>query len=239
VADHAARKRAALAALVAEQPAFHHDGEREQVWSARPETLAYLAEATRPNDRTVETGSGASTVVFAAAGALHTAISPMAGEHRTIEAWCAAHDIPTGRLTFVEGYAEEVLPAFDPPAALDVVFIDGKHSFPYPIVDWHYLSTLLRVGGVVVLDDVRAPAVEVLCRMMLADPAWELLAAPDREAAAFRRLAPAPPGDPWQEQRLAPPEAFARHFGAGEPPPAPPRRRPLRRVRGALRRIVR
>jgi predicted O-methyltransferase YrrM len=208
---------AVLAALAAEQPAFHHDGEREQVWSARPETLAYLAEVTRAGDRTVETGSGASTVVFAAAGAEHTAISPVAREHRAIERWCREHGVLTDRLTFVEGYAEEVLPGFYPATPIDVAFVDGKHSFPYPILDWHYLCNSLRGGGVLVLDDVRAPAVEVLCRIMLADPAWELVAAPDREAAAFRRLAEAPSGDPWQQQRLAPPEAFARHLGAGAP----------------------
>ena len=230
--DYTAIKRAALEALVADQPAFHHDGAHEQVWSARGETLAYLAEVTRVNDRTLETGAGASSVIFAAAGALHTAISPMAREHRAVERWCSEHGVPTERLTFVEGYSEEVLPTFYPEWPLDVAFVDGKHSFPFPILDWHYVCNNLRVGGVLVLDDVRAAAVEVLCRIMLADPAWELVAAPDREAAAFQRVADAPGGDPWQQQRLASEQEFAQHFGAGSPPSLGARaRRRLRRLR--------
>jgi len=221
--------RAVVAALVAEQPAFHHDGEREQVWSARGETLAYLASVTRPDDRTIETGAGASTVVFAAAGAVHTAVSPMGREHERIRAWCREHDVPTERLEFVEGYSEEVLPGWYPERPLDVAFIDGKHSFPFPIVDWHYVCNSVRVGGLLVLDDVRAAAVEVLCRFMLADPGWRLEAAPDGEAAAFRRVADEPPGDPWQQQRLAPHAELARVLGGG--------RRPLR-PRAALRRLL-
>jgi hypothetical protein len=223
--------RAVVAALVAERPAFHHDGEREQVWSARGETLAYLADATKPGDRTLETGSGASTVVFAAAGAVHTAVSPMGHEHERIRAWCRGHGVSTERLEFVEGYSEEVLPGWYPERPLDVAFIDGKHSFPFPIVDWHYVSISVKLGGLLVLDDARAAAVDVLCRFMLADPGWELDAAPDGEAVAFRRVAEAPRGDPWQQQRLASPAELARLLGAT--PEAP------RRARALLRRLRR
>jgi predicted O-methyltransferase YrrM len=216
--------------LASAEPAFHHDGERDQVWSARRETLAYLASVTGPQDRTVETGAGASTVVFAASGALHTAISPQAREHRAVERWCAAHAISTQRVTFVEGYSEQVLPDWYPERPLDVAFVDGKHSFPYPILDWHYIGDSLGVGGLLVLDDVRAPAVEVLCRVMLADAdGWRLEASLDGEAAAFRRLAEAPPGDAWQQQRLCSHAELRRRLGTEEPAPG--------RLRGALRRL--
>lgn len=221
--------RAALDRLVADTPAFHHDGEREQVWSARRETLAYIAGTVKPEHRTLETGSGASTVIFAACGSVHTAISPVAREHRTIERWCAEQGISTERVTFVEGYAEEVLPGWYPETPLDFAFVDGKHSFPYPILDWHYICNSLDVGGVLLLDDVRAAAVELLCRFMLADTdCWQLEAALDGEAAAFRRLVEAPPGDAWQQQTLAPVDELRRCLGT-----APPERRSaLQRLRG-------
>jgi predicted O-methyltransferase YrrM len=223
-------KYAVLDELVANEPAFHHDGSHKQVWSARRETLRYLAEVTHANDRTVETGAGASTVIFTAAGATHTAISPMPREHRTIERYCRAHGIPTDRLEFIEGYAEEILPSYYPDTPIDVVFIDGKHSFPYPIIDWHYLCNSLKLGGILVVDDVRAPAVEMLCRIMLADPGWKLEDAPDREAAAFRRLAEPAPGDPWQQQVLASAEEFSSHFDAAH-------LAPQRQSQGWLRRL--
>ena len=212
--DAVTSKLMILEDLVSSQPAFHFDEGREQVWSARRETLEFLAQSTQPGDRTVETGTGASTVIFAAAEAVHTAISPMAREHRMVERYCRRHGIATDRLEFVEGYSEEVLPGYYPEAPFDLAFIDGKHSFPYPILDWYYICNSLKVEGMLVLDDVHAPAVEVLCRMMLADPGWRLQAAPDGEAAAFRKLAPAPPGDAWQLQKLAPVEEFNRHFNA-------------------------
>ncbi len=201
-----------LEEIASSQPAFHHDAGQEQVWSARRETLKCLAEVTQTNSRTVETGAGASTVIFVAAGANHTAISPMPREHRMVEQYCREHGIPTDRLEQIEGYSEEVLPAYYPKTPFDVAFIDGKHSFPYPILDWHYLTNSLAVGGTLVLDDVRAPAVEVLCRIMLADAGWRLRSAPDGEAAVFTKVAAPPPGDPWQEQSLASAEEFDRYF---------------------------
>ncbi len=225
-------KYAVLEELVRNEPAFHHDGSQEQVWSARQETLRYLVEVTRPSDRTVETGAGASTVIFAAAGATHTAISPVPREHQTIERYCQTHGIPTDRLEFIVGYSEEILPSYYSATPIDVAFIDGKHSFPYPILDWHYLCNSLKLGGLLVVDDVRAPAVEMLCRIMLADPGWRLEDVLDREAASFRRLVEPPPGDPWQDQRLASHEELARHFN--EAPSAHPRRSRalIQRLRG-------
>lgn len=201
-----------LEEIASSRPTFHHDAGREQVWSARHETLKCLAEVTQTDSRTVETGVGASTVIFAAAGANHTAISPMPREHRMVEQYCREHGISTDRLEQIEGYSEEVLPSYYPETPFDVVFIDGKHSFPYPILDWHYLTNSLAVGGTLVLDDIRAPAVEMLCRIMLADAGWRLRSAPDGEAAVFTKGAVPPPGDPWQEQGMATVKEFDRCF---------------------------
>ena len=218
--------------LVVSQPAFHHDGGQEQVWSARRETLMCLAEITQMNHRTVETGTGASTVIFAAAGAIHTAISPMPREHRMVERYCVEHGISTDRLELIEGYSEDVLPSYYPETPFDVAFIDGKHSFPYPILDWHYIANSLKVGGTLVLDDIRAPAVEVLCRMMLADAGWQLEAAPDGEAAAFTKTADPAPGDPWQDQKLASVSEFDRHFRVASHSRLSGARDALQRLRG-------
>jgi predicted O-methyltransferase YrrM len=207
-------KFAVLEELVARQPAFHHDGGKEQVWSARRETLSCLAEITQAGHRTIETGTGASTVIFAAAGAKHTAISPMSREHKMVRRYCIDRGVSTDRLELIEGYSEEILPSYYPETAFDVAFIDGKHSFPYPILDWHYITNSLKVGGTLVLDDVRALTVEMLCRTMLADAGWQLKAALDGEAAVFTKTADPAPGDPWQNQKLASVSEFERHFRA-------------------------
>jgi len=50
--------------------------------------------------------------------------------------------------------------------AFDMIFIDGMHLFDYTLVDIFYADFLLRVGGVMVIDDVRhksvIPAIEYI-----------------------------------------------------------------------------
>lgn len=183
--------------LVRERPSFHLGG---AVWNALPETLSLIARHVRPGDRTVETGAGASTVVFAAAGARHTAISPISDEHERIRAWCQEHEVNDGNVTFAVGTSDRVLPPMAEEEAFDAAFIDGKHSFPHPVVDWHYITTALRVGGLLLVDDLPIPAVTPIVRHMLVDPAWELLELADNRAGVFRKLAEPEPGDDWEAQ---------------------------------------
>ena len=182
--------------LVRKRPSFHLGG---AVWNALPQTLGLIARHVKAGDRTLETGAGASTVVFAATDARHTAISPIADEHERIRAWCADHGITDAGVTFVVGSSDRVLPPMEG-AVLDAAFIDGKHSFPHPVVDWHYVTTALRVGGVLLVDDLPIPAVTPVVRHMLGDPAWELLELADNRAGVFRKLAEPEAGDDWEAQ---------------------------------------
>lgn len=210
-------KQQVVEQLVHAQPPFHYYEDQAQIWHASPATLGFIAAAVEDGDRTAETGTGASTVVFAAAGARHTAISPESEEHDSISRYCQSLEVPTDRIEFVEGFSAEVLPSYSPAEPLDFVFIDGKHSFPHPVLDWHYLGTHLRIGGTMLLDDIRALAVEMLFRLMLADDAWRLQTTLDGEAVAFEKLAEPPAEDPWLDQRMAPAAEVERHFGI---PPA-------------------
>lgn len=159
-----------------------------------------IGRHVQPGDRTVETGSGASTVMFVAAGAKHTAVSPDGREHARIRDYCHQIGMDDGGLGFVEAASDAYLPRLDPGSPLDAVFIDGAHRFPHPVVDWHYLSRCLRVGGVMMLDDVPIPSVAVLFHAMRDDPGWEVLETADDRAAAFRKVAEGPVGDRWRDQ---------------------------------------
>jgi hypothetical protein len=185
-----------VALLVRERPSFHLGG---AVWNALPETLELIARHVRPGDRTVETGAGASTVVFGSTGSHHTAVSPIAEEHERIRAWCRDHGVADGTIDFVVGTSDRVLPGMAE-ERFDAAFIDGKHSFPHPVVDWHYLSTALKVGGVLLVDDLPIPAVTPLVRHMLVDPGWDLLEVADNRAGAFRKVAEPEAGDDWEAQ---------------------------------------
>src|ERR687885_356860 len=58
------------------------------------------------------------------------------------------------------------------PEPLDVVLIDGAHSFPFPTLDWMYTAPHLKVGGRMLVGDAYPPPGNVLSRYMTAKPAW-------------------------------------------------------------------
>ncbi|MHB8669683.1 MAG: class I SAM-dependent methyltransferase [Acidimicrobiales bacterium] len=179
-------------------PSFH--GRGTVSWNAMPGTLGLIARFTQSGQRSTETGCGASTVVFAAAGTHHTAISPFPDEHERIRSYCRDEGIDISRVTFIEGSSDDVLPGLETP--VDFAFIDGAHSFPYPAIDWHYLARRLAVGGFMLLDDVPIPAVGMTFRHMQGSEAWSFEEFADDRAAMFRRVKDDPTGDYWQLQRM-------------------------------------
>jgi hypothetical protein len=184
--------------LLVDRPSFHLGGRSD--WSALPDTLNLLHDLVSPGDRTVETGSGASSIVFAAAGARHLAISPDAVEHARIADYCDQIGVALDAVTFNAGCSDRVLPALPAEERFDVAFIDGKHAYPLPTVDFHYIEQLLVVGGVIVLDDVPIRTVRGVYDFMASSPCWELVAIADDRAAAFKKVAAAPLDDDWRFQ---------------------------------------
>jgi predicted O-methyltransferase YrrM len=173
--------------LIAERPIFHTK-DTTGSWLAQPNLLRAIAAKVSAGDRTLEVGCGASTVVFVAMGARHTSISVDAAEHGRVRDYCDRLGLDHSSLDLIEGVSDRVLPTLDA-ADLDVALIDGDHAFPYPAVDWHYVNRMLRVGGVLVMDDVHARPTGLVCESMLMSPRWELMEVIDGQAAAFRKLA--------------------------------------------------
>jgi hypothetical protein len=187
--------------LLSDRPAFHLGGECQ--WNSLPQTLQAICRVVEPGHITLETGVGASTVVFAACGAHHTAISPEGEEHRRVLEYCQQIGVDTSRLKFVEGLSDDVLPSIlTRERTLDVAFIDGAHSFPFPEVDWFYATRSLKVGGHLLMDDVPIPAVTPLFRLMRLEPTnWQFDGIMDNRAAAFTLLA-ASEQEYWPGQRF-------------------------------------
>lgn len=158
-------------------PGLHGGGE---YWGLAWDALAWLERTVQPGWATLETGSGASTIVLAAAGADHEAITPDARERERFEQACTARGIDPGRVTFRIGPSHEVLPRWAP-RPLDLVLIDGAHGFPYPILDWWFLAPHVRIGGHVLLDDAYLPAVAAIVDFVRDSPDWRL-----EEAVSFR-----------------------------------------------------
>lgn len=57
---------------------------------------------------------------------------------------------------------------------IDFAFIDGFHTFDYALLDFFYIDRMLRIGGVVALDDAVFPSIRKVCRFIIANRAYSL-----------------------------------------------------------------
>ena len=192
---------ATLEDLLRDNPAIHGDTASGDLMTHGlvEEALAHLSATVRPGDRTLETGSGFSTIVFALAGAEHTAIMPAQNEVDRILAYCAQRAIPTDGLTFHVEPSERVLPRLDLPP-LDHVLIDGSHSFPQVFIDWFYVAAPMKVGGQLLVDDVHLWTGKVLRDFLVAEPEWEKVDELGGRTTIFRKVAEVDPDKHWLKQ---------------------------------------
>jgi hypothetical protein len=138
---------------------------------------------------TLETGCGLSTIVILLAGvSRHFAVAPSAEEFDAITDECRARGVDMARLVAVLEDSAKYLPHADLPA-LDLVLIDGDHAFPFPFLDWYYTADRLKVGGVMVVDDVQIVTGRILADFMAADPKWhETVRHPSGRFAIYQKL---------------------------------------------------
>jgi predicted O-methyltransferase YrrM len=189
-----------LRALLRDAPAFHVDeGLRPVSLQASTDVLETIDAALRPGQRSVETGAGLSTIVFALRGADHVCVTPAVSEVEKIRAYCAAHAVDLGGVRFAIGRSEDVLPTLSL-RDLDVALIDGGHGFPTPFVDWCYMAEPLRVGGLLVIDDIHLWTGRVLRDFLREEPGWTMRAEFPMRAVVFEKTAPMPALPEWFAQ---------------------------------------
>ncbi len=160
------------------------------VWRTDRPCYEFIADRCGPQWRTLETGLGLSTLLFVLLGATHTCIAPWTPEIKGLLSHCREREINTDRLTLIQGFSDEVLPTLQQ-TELDLFFIDGGHGFPTPMIDWYYGAGRLRRGGMLVIDDIHLPAVQLLLNYLDADPRWRR-AEKTRKWAAYERLGEGP-----------------------------------------------
>jgi len=178
-------------ALIFDPPHLHGasaDGTWHE-WALGGEALRLLSSRLQPGWRTLETGAGVSTVLFAMQDTQHTCIVPDPEEVARITEFCAAHGISTDRVTFIEQNSEDALPRLEP-EPLDLVLLDGSHSFPSVFIDWYYTARRLKIGGWLFVDDTHIWTGRVLREFLQAEPDWELVEDFPYRTAIFRTRSP-------------------------------------------------
>jgi predicted O-methyltransferase YrrM len=192
-----------LDAVLRDPPAVHDDERNDRVvtFGLADDVLRWLLDVLPDGARTLETGAGLSTLAFALAGAEHVCITPAASEPARLRTYARERGISLDRVRFETAESERLLPGLDP-APLDLVLIDGSHSFPQPFIDWFYTHPHLRVGGHVVVDDTHVWTGRVLRDFLVAEPEWAVAREWFGRAVAFRKVAPTDPGKLWLDQPL-------------------------------------
>ncbi len=169
------------------------------VWSTDVDCYEFLARHCPPGTRTLETGLGTSTVLFALWGATHTCVINSKGEADRCRAYLESRSIPHDNVEFAIGDSDEVMPRL-PGTEVDLFLIDGGHGYPLPVIDWYYGASRLRRGGIVVIDDLQLPQVsDALVAFLDRDPRWVPVAR-TRKWAAFRRESEGSLREEWTRQ---------------------------------------
>ena len=147
----------------------------------------YLFRTVASGWHTLETGSGLSTLIFLERVAWHVAVTPNAEEGVRIKRWAIEHHLDIERLTFAPLPSEDHLPIAHY-QNLDCVLVDGKHAFPWPILDWFFTARMLRRGGFMILDDIDLWPVRQLADFLESDePRWGCVQKFDRSICFEKR----------------------------------------------------
>ncbi len=170
------------------------------------DTLRLLERLVRGGvDLSVETGCGASTVIFSNYAKHHIAFA-FDDRHRPDGSARLAVANPAFRpepVEWVFGATQSQLPPYRFPRPIDFALIDGPHGFPFPQLEYYFLYPHLRKGtGILAVDDIQIPIITQLYEFLLEDAMFELIAV-EGTLACFRRTEAEtfdPRGDGWSRQ---------------------------------------
>lgn len=147
----------------------------------------FMDDVITPKTRSVETGLGISTALFAMKGCIHTCVNPDEPEIQRLKDYCSKNNISTGNVTFLAKRSDEVW--FDlRDKTWDFVLVDGCHGFPMPFMDWYFLSIGLKIGGYMVIDDTQIITGGMLKDFLMMESAWKLVAPVSQKTAVFQKV---------------------------------------------------
>jgi|SRR5882724_7960580 len=183
---------------IVERPPIVHGG--VATWGISPELAHFLDAHLPPAAVALETGAGLSTIVILRRGVTrHISVTPYPGEFEAIRAYCASVGIATASWEPVTASSLDWLPSATLPP-LDLVLIDGAHAFPAPFIDWYYTAEALKVGGLMVVDDLQLVTGRILADFMRADAKWDQVHRDHRFAVYRKRVHPVRDERDWLAQ---------------------------------------
>jgi hypothetical protein len=178
-------------------PGLHSAG----AFSARALEAIERAAAKRQIRNSVETGSGASTLLLSHLSERHTVFA-LDGGNGSVANVRRSPLLRPDAVTFIEGPTQVTLPQHSFTQGLQLVLIDGPHAYPFPDLEYYYLYPHLETGALLILDDIHIPTVHNLFQFLRRDAMFKLDEVVQTTAFFTRTGAPAfdPLGDGWRQQ---------------------------------------
>jgi hypothetical protein len=184
--------------IVEVAPSLHSAG----TFSARTfEAIANSVDKLQIHN-SVETGSGASTLLFSHRSEHHTvfALDDGSGSVSNVR---RSPLLRRNAVTFVEGPTQVTLPRHRFTEKLQLALIDGPHGYPFPDLEYYYLYPQLDTGALLIIDDIHIPTVHNLFEFLRRDAMFQLKGVVETTAFFMRTSAPTfdPFGDGWVRQQ--------------------------------------
>jgi hypothetical protein len=190
--------------ILQSKPTLHLDAAGQSVnWGLDSETLSRLGRVIRGDWITAETGAGISTILCGACARRHYVVCPDQAEIARIRGFISEHHWPDQLVPLVAS-SDVALPGLAATLGgelLDLALIDGAHRYPFPIIDWHYFSRVLRPEGLMLVDDIQIPSVGLLIEYLKQDADWRLEEVTGK-TAWFRKLREEAPVNDWSGQSI-------------------------------------
>lgn len=160
--------------LLNDPPKVHPSDGQLIAWGLQRPIIDFIDATVTEGSKTLETGAGLSTILFALKGASHTCITPFQEEVDRIRDYCTQRGLSLQNVNFRVDLSTNVLPALGP-VELDLALIDGCHGFPTPFMDWYFTAAQLKLGGILIVDDVQLWTGRVLRDFLVLEPEWKLI----------------------------------------------------------------
>jgi hypothetical protein len=147
----------------------------------------------------IETGLGASTLLFSHLSSAHTVFALGDG----IPNIRSSPLFDPARTEFVEGPTQKTLAAYDFQGRIQAALLDGPHAFPLPLPEYYFIYPNLDTRALLIIDDIHIPSIHDLFRFHRADEMFQLLDVVDKTAFVQRSSKPVfdPLGDGWWLQQ--------------------------------------
>ncbi|MBW8034425.1 MAG: class I SAM-dependent methyltransferase [Planctomycetes bacterium] len=162
-------------ALLFEASALDTSGLKRTSAALPEKSLRYLDSILSPGQVTIEIGGGQSTVLFASKVKKHYCINPDHTANVLIREYLESKGYNHDNLVFIEESSDLAYLKLSMDENIDVALLDGNHSFPFPMVDWHYVNKYLRSGSYLLVDNVEITAVKILTEYLNMEPAYRLI----------------------------------------------------------------